>query len=53
MRELDSLSLVRRVSVARPPGRYESPAAGAMSQALREVAVELSDEARVPAARPP
>jgi molybdate transport repressor ModE-like protein len=45
VRELDAPSLVRKVSVAMPPGRYRPPAAEAMVVALREVAVALMDEA--------
>ena len=43
-RELDAPSLVRKVSVAMPPGRYRPPAVEAMSQALAEVAAELIHE---------
>jgi len=45
VRELDAPSLVRKVSVAMPPGRYRPPAAAAMAQALSDVATELIDEA--------
>jgi molybdate transport repressor ModE-like protein len=45
VRELDAPSLVRKVSLAMPPGRYRPPAAEAMARALREVAAELIDEA--------
>jgi molybdate transport repressor ModE-like protein len=53
VRELDAPSLVRKVSVAMPPGRYRPPAAEAMAQVLTDVAAELVDEtARVPSAPP-
>jgi DNA-binding transcriptional LysR family regulator len=53
VRELDAPSLVRKVSVAMPPGRYRPPAAAAMGQALSDVATELIDEAaRVLSGRP-
>jgi len=45
VRQLDAPSLVRKVSVAMPPGRYRPPAAEAMVLALSEVAAELADEA--------
>jgi molybdate transport repressor ModE-like protein len=45
VRQLEAPSLVRKVSVAMPPGRYRPPAAGAMAEALAEVAAELIDEA--------
>lgn len=38
VRPLDAPSLVRRVSVALPPGRHRSPAAEAMARALTDVA---------------
>jgi molybdate transport repressor ModE-like protein len=41
VRELDAPSLVRRVAVAMPPGRYRSPAADAMAGVLAEVAAGL------------
>ncbi len=45
VRELDAPSLVRKVSVAMPPGRYRPPAAQAMAHALSEVGAQLVDEA--------
>ena len=42
--ELDAPGLVRKISSAMPSGRYTPPAAAAMTQALTEVAAELSDE---------
>jgi molybdate transport repressor ModE-like protein len=45
VRALDAPSLARRVSVARPRGRYRPPAADAMAGALAEVATELVEEA--------
>jgi DNA-binding transcriptional LysR family regulator len=45
VRELDAPTLIRRVSVAMPPGRYRPPAGEAMAAALSEVATELIDEA--------
>ena len=44
VRELDAPSLVRKVSVAVPPGHYRAPATEAMSQALGKVAEELAAE---------
>jgi hypothetical protein len=44
VRELDAPSLVREVSVAMPPGGYRPPAAEAMAETLRDVAIELVDE---------
>jgi DNA-binding transcriptional LysR family regulator len=44
IRELDAPSLVRMVSSAMPPGRYTPPAAQAMTETLRAVAAELTDE---------
>jgi molybdate transport repressor ModE-like protein len=44
VRELDAPSLVRKVSVAMPPGRHRPPSAEAMARALKEVAAELVDE---------
>jgi DNA-binding transcriptional LysR family regulator len=41
VRRLDAPALVRKVSVARPPGEHTSPAADAMGAALRKVAEEL------------
>jgi molybdate transport repressor ModE-like protein len=45
VRALDAPSLVRKVSLALPPGRYRPPAAEAMARALTEVAGELAGEA--------
>jgi DNA-binding transcriptional LysR family regulator len=44
VRELDAPTLVRRVSVAMPPGRYRAPAAEAMVKALTEVSAQLVKE---------
>jgi DNA-binding transcriptional LysR family regulator len=41
VRDLEAPSLARLVSAATPPGRYRSPAAEAMAQALAEVAASL------------
>jgi DNA-binding transcriptional LysR family regulator len=52
VRELDAPSLVRNVVVAIPAGRYRPPAATAMANILKEVAIELADElARGPSSR--
>ncbi len=44
VRVLDAPSLVCKVSVAMPPGRYRPSAAQAMAHALSEVGAQLVDE---------
>jgi molybdate transport repressor ModE-like protein len=51
--ELDAPSLVRKVSIATRPARYKPPAAQAMSQILRAVADELTNELAPPTTMPP